>query len=90
MINERGSFPFRARQRSIGEIDPHALKIPARRAESTLTENARSPISAEPEKSEYILEVSDEGVGLPASIDPSTSTTMGLRLVSLLTEVRHD
>src|SRR5688572_19871130 len=43
-------LPFRALQRSIGEIDPHALKIPARRAESTLTENARSPLSAEPEQ----------------------------------------
>jgi hypothetical protein len=45
-------LPFRALQRSIGEIDPHALKIPARRAESTLTENASSPFPAEPEHSQ--------------------------------------
>jgi hypothetical protein len=33
----------------IGSKDPDALKIPARRAESTLTENAPSPFHAEPE-----------------------------------------
>src|SRR5437879_4294832 len=32
----------------IGSVDPHALKIPARRAECSLTENARSPFHAEP------------------------------------------
>jgi hypothetical protein len=34
---------------SIGSVDPDALKIPARRAEFTLTENARIPFHAEPE-----------------------------------------
>ena len=29
-------------------IDPHALKIPARRAEYSLTENVASPFQAEP------------------------------------------
>src|SRR5271167_531603 len=33
----------------IGSKDPDALKIPARRAEFTLTENASSPLHAEPE-----------------------------------------
>src|SRR5271168_1015675 len=33
----------------IGSKDPDALKIPARRAEFTLTENASSPFHAEPE-----------------------------------------
>src|SRR6266404_4821606 len=33
----------------IGSVDPYALKIPARRAESTLTEYARIPFHAEPE-----------------------------------------
>jgi len=32
----------------IGSVDPHALKIPARRAEYSLTENAHSPVPAEP------------------------------------------
>ncbi|MGI8962158.1 MAG: hypothetical protein ACR2IV_20850, partial [Bryobacteraceae bacterium] len=32
----------------IGSVDPDALKIPARRAESTLTEYARLPFHAEP------------------------------------------
>ena len=35
----------------IGSKDPDASKIPARRAESTLTENARPPFQAEPEQS---------------------------------------
>ena len=32
----------------IGSVDPHALKIPARRAEYSLTESALSPFQAEP------------------------------------------
>lgn len=32
----------------IGSVDPHALKIPARRAEYSLTESANSPFPAEP------------------------------------------
>jgi hypothetical protein len=32
----------------IGSVDPDALKIPARRAEYSLTENALSPFHAEP------------------------------------------
>src|SRR6266478_2279581 len=35
----------------IGSKDPDALKIPARRAEFTLTEDASSPVHAEPEQS---------------------------------------
>jgi hypothetical protein len=34
----------------IGLKDPDALKIPARRAEYSLTENAHSPFHAEPEQ----------------------------------------
>jgi hypothetical protein len=34
-------------------IDPHALKIPARRAEYSLTENAASPFHAEPRHDMY-------------------------------------
>jgi hypothetical protein len=34
----------------IGSKDPDALKIPARRAEFTLTENASSPFHVEPEQ----------------------------------------
>ncbi len=36
------------RPTSIGSKDPHALKIPARRAEYSLTENVASPFQAEP------------------------------------------
>jgi hypothetical protein len=37
-----------ARPTSIGSKAPHALKIPARRAEYSLAENAASPFQAEP------------------------------------------
>jgi hypothetical protein len=39
---------FALSQNHIGSKDPDALKIPARRAENSLTENARSPFHAEP------------------------------------------
>ena len=32
----------------IGLVDPHALKIPARRAENALAESTLSPVQAEP------------------------------------------
>src|SRR5712671_6585355 len=38
----------RSSKNRIGSVDPDALKIPARRAECSLTENARSPFHAEP------------------------------------------
>src|SRR5438034_10600540 len=38
----------RSSKNQIGSVDPDALKIPARRAEFTLTENARVPFHAEP------------------------------------------
>jgi len=37
-----------ATQIAIGSKDPHALKIPARRAEYSLRENVASPFQAEP------------------------------------------
>jgi len=46
--DERGSQLSRSPQNHIGSKDPHALKIPARRAECSLTENARTPFQAEP------------------------------------------
>jgi hypothetical protein len=45
----RGSRLSRSSQNQIGSVDPDALKIPARRAECSLTENAPSPFHAEPE-----------------------------------------
>jgi hypothetical protein len=47
---ERGSRLSRSSQNHIGSKDPHALKIPARRAECSLTGNARFPFQAEPEQ----------------------------------------
>ena len=44
----RGSPLSRSAPHPIGSIDPDALKIPARRAASTLPRSARSPVPAEP------------------------------------------
>ena len=44
----RGGHLSRSSQSPIGSKDPDALKIPARRAASTLTRSARSPVPAEP------------------------------------------
>ena len=44
----RGSHLSRSTQNPIGSKDPDALKIPARRAASTLARNAPSPVPAEP------------------------------------------
>src|SRR5439155_11846248 len=43
----------RSSKNQIGSVDPDALKIPARRAEFTLTENARVPFHAEPGQFQY-------------------------------------
>jgi hypothetical protein len=45
----RESRLSRSAQNHIGSVDPAALKIPARRAEYSLTESAPSPFHAEPE-----------------------------------------
>lgn len=37
----------------------------------------------------YHLEVSDNGRGLPADLDPATASSLGLRLVSLLSQQLH-
>jgi hypothetical protein len=39
---------LRSSKTQIGSVDPDALKIPARRAEYSLTESALSPFQAEP------------------------------------------
>ena len=50
---KRGSPLSRSSQIPIGSVDPDALKIPARRAEFSLTENASSPFHAEPRHEAY-------------------------------------
>src|SRR5665213_3082116 len=45
---ERGSSSFALFPKHIGSVDPDALKIPARRAEYSLTDNASPPVHAEP------------------------------------------
>jgi hypothetical protein len=39
---------LRSSRNHVGSVDPHALKIPARRAEYSLAESALSPFQAEP------------------------------------------
>ena len=71
----RGSHLSRSSQSPIGSIDPDALKIPARRAPSTLTRSAHSPVPAEPGHNKVGLfgklraieavddELTDDGIG---------------------------
>ena len=48
-MNGARQLRFRAPHKNhIGSVDPDALKIPARRAEYSLTESALSPFHAEP------------------------------------------
>ena len=55
--DERGrEDSFLRHPTSIGSKDPYALKIPARRAEYSLTENVASPFHAEPRQSRPIFE----------------------------------
>ena len=56
----RGSPLSRSSPNPIGSIDPDALKIPARRAASTLTPSARSPVPAEPAQRVYATELDPE------------------------------
>ena len=65
----------RSSKNHIGSVDPDALKIPARRAECSLTENARSPFHAEPGRYKQWL--------FYVMLDPSLATTP-----NLLPEVR--
>ena len=52
-----------------------------REREGTITVSLRSP-----EPHTYELTVSDDGIGLPEAIDPKTTKTLGLHLVSILVE----
>ena len=56
MRTGRGSTAQRPLPNSIGSVDPDALKIPARRAEYSLTENAHSPVPAEPAHLLYVFD----------------------------------
>jgi hypothetical protein len=62
---ERGNKLLALPSPIIESKDPDALKIPARRAEFTLTENASSPVHAEPEQA--YIEVTESGKGTNAS-----------------------
>jgi len=54
-MNGAQRHPFCAPQKDhIASVDPHALKIPARRAEYSLAESALSPFQAEPPHSPHL------------------------------------
>ena len=53
----------------IGSKDPDALKIPARRAASTLTRSARSPVPAEPAQGDIRSLGSHDAALLPVTGD---------------------
>jgi hypothetical protein len=48
-----------AAQILIGSVDPDALKIPARRAEYSLTESTLSPFQAEPAQARIVTDAGD-------------------------------
>jgi len=65
-------------------IDPHALKIPARRAEYSLTENAASPFHAEPRHNDIIMILADIAQD-PAQLGSTrVSAVLGLADIFLL------
>ena len=61
--SELGSAPL---PNLIGSKDPHALKIPARRAEYSLTEDALSPFQAEPRHPLPLLTTTSDGTSRQA------------------------
>jgi len=93
---ERGNQLLALRLPIIGSKDPDALKIPARRAEFTLTENASSPFHAEPAQEileGWLIELIGRvpnGVfvpmkGMPGSVakkSPRTSIEYGLSMIN--------
>ena len=81
--HERGRRLPRSSQNHIGSVDPDALKIPARRAEYSLTESAPSPFQAEPAHGELLALTWDnlDWVGKSVTIARSLEqTAAGLRL----------
>jgi hypothetical protein len=50
-------------KKHIGSVDPYALKIPARRAEYSLTENACSPVHAEPGQDTLVVDITADENG---------------------------
>jgi putative transposase len=73
---ERGSRLSRSSQNHIGSKDPHALKIPARRAECSLTGNARFPFQAEPEHRVEQLKAEGKFDKAARLIDSHRNTTL--------------
>lgn len=73
---------LRSSKSLIGSVDPDALKIPARRAESTLTESARLPFHAEPGQSHQskISRIYRKNVAFSAHVPRCTIT----RIVDIL------
>ena len=88
----RGRRLPRSSQNHIGSVDPNALKIPARRAEYSLTESAPSPFQAEPAHFDILItNHSSEPVGrlhivYPHPIFPKGSEKGGKTSFSDLTE----
>ena len=56
------------KKKHIGSVDPHALKIPARRAEYSLTENACSPVHAEPGHLEFAVSITRSVQAIEGSV----------------------
>ena len=75
-VHGRGSSPFALFPKHIGLKDPHALKIPARRAEYLPTESALSPFHAEPAQLEMAASMPSGKISCSSWILNSKSQTL--------------
>ena len=65
----------------------HAFPEGAKSCQPGTGDECTVRISMRKEKESYLLEVADNGVGLPAGFDPGTARSLGLKLVNFL--ARH-
>ena len=89
----RGTHLSRSSQNPIGSKDPDALKIPARRAASTLTRSARSPVPAEPAQldTEQLCEMREELTNLePAGVGRFVLSELDKKLEESFSRVPPD
>jgi two-component sensor histidine kinase len=66
----------------INELVSNAMKYPC----TDDIKDQKIPIRASAVEGNYVLEASDNGIGLPAGIDPKKRTTLGRQLAETLVE----
>jgi len=75
----------------VNELVTNALKhaFPPQRQQMSVPQEQQITIRLSEDKQQYILEVWDNGVGLPADLDLQNAKSLGLRLVNLLSLQLH-